>query len=101
MTADQLIYTAAAGFEAARQVSLLPEGHRSRRLHGHSFLAKVRVRRPEGWAHFPGDEVDELRRRLTRTIAPLDYQHLNSKLDQPTDENLARWVREWLDLSGI
>ena len=26
-------------FEAARQVDILPEGYRSRRLHGHSFWA--------------------------------------------------------------
>ena len=33
----RLLYTAAAGFEAALHVPLLPENHRSRRLHGHSF----------------------------------------------------------------
>src|ERR1700751_3120633 len=98
---EQLLCAAAATFEAARQVTLLPEGHRSRRLHGHSFLANVRVALPDGWAPFPGGEVDELRTRLEAVLAPLDYHHLNDKLDQPTDENLARWVRRRLDLENI
>ena len=98
---DQLLYAAAATFEAARQVTLLPEGHRSRRLHGHSFLANVRVALPDGWAPFPGGDVDELRTRLETVLAPLDYHHLNDKLEQPTDENLARWVRRRLDLEDI
>src|SRR5688500_12331398 len=101
MSDEVLIYTAAAGFEAARQVSVLPGGHRGRRLHGHSFTAKVRVPRQAGWARFPGDETAELQRRLTKAIEPLDYQHLNTKLEQPTDETLARWVSERLDFEGI
>ncbi|MES2561127.1 MAG: 6-carboxytetrahydropterin synthase, partial [Pseudomonadota bacterium] len=97
---EQLFYTAAARFEAARQLSSSPAGHPSRSLHGHSFLATMRVADSAGWAAFAGDEVAELRRRLTRTTAPLDYQHLNTTLDQPTDENLARWIRTHLDLNG-
>jgi 6-pyruvoyltetrahydropterin/6-carboxytetrahydropterin synthase len=93
--------TAAAGFEAARRVSVLPEGHRARRLHGHSFLASVRAKLPEGWAPFPGAEVGELEQRLLACIAPLDYNELNRVLDQPTDENLARWIRDRLDVPGI
>lgn len=99
--AEQLLFAAAVGFESARRVTLLPEGHRSRRLHGHSFLAKVRVALPEGWASFPGGEVDGLRDRLKSAVLPLDYNELNQQLPQPTDENLARWVRTKLDLPGI
>ena len=39
-----LLHVAAAPFEAAVSVPVLPQGHRSRRLHGHSFLAAVRSR---------------------------------------------------------
>jgi 6-pyruvoyltetrahydropterin/6-carboxytetrahydropterin synthase len=98
---EQLLYTAAANFEAARRVLLLPDGHRSKRLHGHSFLAEARCNLPEGWASFPGGEVDELREKLNATILPLDYIDLNSELEQPTDENLARWIRSHLDITGI
>ena len=96
--AEQLLFAASVGFEAARRVTLLPEGHRSRRLHGHSFLANVRVSLPADWGPFPGGEVEELRARLTTAIAPLDYRHLNEEIEQPTDENLARWVRDRLAL---
>ena len=57
---EKLLFAAAVPFESARRVTLLPEGHRSRRLHGHSFLAKVRVEIPSGWASFPGGEVGQL-----------------------------------------
>jgi len=98
---ETLLFAAASGFESARQVTLLPEGHRSRRLHGHSFLSKIRVSLQDGWGGFPGGEVEALRMLLEQTVAPLDYQHLNSVVAQPTDENLARWVREQLALTGI
>ena len=95
------LFAASAGFEAARHVDILPVGHRSRRLHGHSFLAKVRCALPAGWARFPGGEVERLRSELESRIAQLDYRLLNEQLQQPTDENLGRWVRDHLDVPGI
>ena len=100
MTA-RLIYTAAAAFEAARHVGILPEGHRSRRLHGHSFTGKIRALLPSGWAPFPGGEVDALREALSKALVPLDYRQLNDTIDQPTDENLARWLRGTLAVPGL
>jgi len=38
---------------------------------------------------------------LQRCVAPLDYQLLNDRLEQPTDENLARWIRSRLGIPGI
>src|SRR5215471_3753485 len=84
---QRLFYSVAAGFEAARRVELLPKGHRSRRLHGHSFLAKIRTALPKRWAAFPGAEVGALQDMLQSAIAPLDYEFLNKRLDAPTDEN--------------
>jgi 6-pyruvoyltetrahydropterin/6-carboxytetrahydropterin synthase len=98
---ETLLYAAALPFEAARAVSILRDGHRSAQLHGHSFTAKVWAQLSAGWAPFPGGEVDELRTRLQRVLAPLDYAHLNRHLEQPTDENLARWIRERLDVPGV
>jgi len=98
---EKLLYTAIASFESARRVLILPEGHRSRKLHGHSFLAEVRCALPDGWASFSGGEVEELKEKLASTISPLDYNELNCELEQPTDENLARWIRTRLDLPNI
>ncbi len=98
---ERLLYATAAPFEAARKVEILPEGHRSRRLHGHSFIARVRAELPEGWASFPGSEIDSLNDRLSQCVSKLDYDYLNDHLEVPTDENLARWVKENLDLPNI
>lgn len=94
----QLFYLAAAPFEAACRIeqaghSPLPAGHRARRLHGHSFLAKVRAQGV--------DSVTSLQQQLAACIAPLDYNDLNEFLAIPTDENLARWIRERLPLAGL
>jgi 6-pyruvoyltetrahydropterin/6-carboxytetrahydropterin synthase len=96
-----LHHVAAAPFEAARHVDILPEGHRSRRLHGHSFVARVRARLPEGWGSFAGAETDELRSKLAACVSMLDHDDLNRHLEIPTDENLARWLRDCLSVPGI
>ena len=98
---ERLLHVATVPFEAARRVSILPHGHRSGRLHGHSFLARVRAELASGWAPFPGGETDALRESLSRCAATLDYQALNEILPVPTDENLARWVQGHLEVSGI
>jgi 6-pyruvoyltetrahydropterin/6-carboxytetrahydropterin synthase len=101
MNNELLLYTAATNFESARQVSVLPEGHKARNLHGHSFLAKVRCELPPKWASFQGAEVEELFAKLKTIVAPLDYSDLNKTLPEPTDENLARWIHKHLDVPGI
>ncbi|MBF0097670.1 MAG: 6-carboxytetrahydropterin synthase [Magnetococcales bacterium] len=98
---ERILFTSAVNFEAARRVTLLPEGHRSRRLHGHSFLAKIRTTVPTALSLFPGAEVSELRKLLSHSVLPLDYQSLNDRITQPTDENLARWLRDHLGLPGM
>ena len=98
---ERLLHTAVAPFEAARRVSILPSGHRSRRLHGHSFLAKVRADLPPDWVPFTGAETGALSEALTTCVAALDYRDLNEQLPIPTDENLARWIRECLAVPGI
>ena len=98
---ERLYHMATAPFEAARRVSILPRGHRSRRLHGHSFLARVRAALPPAWAPFPGGDCGALQGALERCVATLDYRDLNAQLPVPTDENLARWIRARLAVPGI
>ena len=50
---------------------------------------------------FPGEKWGELQRQFDACLAPLDYNELNRELEQPTDENLARWIRRRLDVPGI
>lgn len=101
MKSPFVLTLASTGFEAARQVDVLPEGHRCRSLHGHSFQATVFAELPKSFAPYPGGEVDALRARLEQAIAPLNYAHLNEVVEQPTDENLARWIRQALKVPGI
>jgi 6-pyruvoyltetrahydropterin/6-carboxytetrahydropterin synthase len=100
-TNADLYYTAAAPFEAARRIPILPARHRSSRLHGHSFIAHLRARLERGWAPFAGGETDALEAHLRSAVAPLDHRLLNEQIAVPTDENLARWLRERLRLPGI
>lgn len=93
------LFAASSTFESARQVAVLHADHPARRMHGHSFTAKVRVALEPGWAPWPGGEVSELTRLLGACTAQLDYRHLNELLPVPTDENLARWVRDQLQVS--
>jgi len=96
-----LLYTAHAPFEAARRLNRFSPGQAAPGLHGHSFLARVRARLPSDWARFPGDECTALEKRLRRSVTPLDYSLLNDHVDAPTDENLARWIHERLDATGV
>ncbi|HEY9192621.1 MAG TPA: 6-carboxytetrahydropterin synthase, partial [Methyloversatilis sp.] len=98
---EKLLYVAAAGFDAARSIDSLPAGHRLRPLHGHAFVGEVRAALPSGWAGFAGGETGALSARLQACVAPFDHAHLNRTLDQPTDENLARWIRQHLDVPGL
>lgn len=98
-----VLHCASAGFESACRIPSLPPHHRSHRLHGHSYFATVRAALPPAWAAFAGGEVEGLRNRMGTCVAPLDHAMLNDHLTEPTDENLARWVRAHLagDVPGI
>ena len=98
---QRLYYVAATSFEAACRVNILPEAHRSSRLHGHSFTARIRAAVPDDWAPFPGGEVVTLTDQLRSCVAPLDYSFLNERIAIPTDENIARWVRSQMAVPGI
>jgi 6-pyruvoyltetrahydropterin/6-carboxytetrahydropterin synthase len=86
--------------EAAHHLPNVPQDHKCRRLHGHSFLIAVHVAGDvdptTGWV------VDFA--ELSAAFAPLhdelDHRYLNDVpgLENPTSEHLARWV--WDRLSG-
>ena len=81
-------------FEAAHFLPSFPEGHKCRRLHGHSFTIDVVVEGPldpvRGFLVDYGD--------IKRAVAPLqdelDHRLLNDLpgLANPTSEMLAVWV---------
>lgn len=84
--------------EAAHRLPNLPEDHKCRRLHGHSFLIEV---------HVEGDVVEETGwvmdfADISQVFKPvyeqLDHHYLNdiAGLENPTSENLAKWIWERL-----
>ncbi len=81
-------------FEAAHSLPNTPEGHKCRRLHGHSFRVEVHVSGPvdahRGWVIDFGDIKTAFKPLYER----LDHYHLNEieGLDNPTSENIARWI---------
>lgn len=81
-------------FEAAHLLPRLPESHKCRRLHGHSFRAEIVVAGecdPQlGWLI----DYDEITRQFRPLFEQLDHRYLNDVpgLDNPTSEHLARWI---------
>lgn len=96
-----VLHAASSRFEAARHVDILPVGHRCRGMHGHGFMATAYAAVPADWVAYAGGEVAALQRQVDRCTGLLTYSVLNEKLAQPTDENLARWIRGRLDAPGI
>ena len=81
-------------FEAAHRLPFVPDGHKCARLHGHSFKVELHV----------GGEVDpmtgwimdfaDIKTAFKPLHAQLDHYYLNEieGLENPTSENLARWI---------
>jgi 6-pyruvoyltetrahydropterin/6-carboxytetrahydropterin synthase len=86
-------------FEAAHRLPHVPEGHKCGRLHGHSFRAEVHVSGavdPKmGWVL----DFDEIKASFDPLLKRLDHGYLNDipGLENPTSEEIARWI--WEELS--
>jgi 6-pyruvoyltetrahydropterin/6-carboxytetrahydropterin synthase len=88
-------------FEAAHRLPYVPEGHKCARLHGHSFRVEIHV----------GGEVDpragwlmdfaDIKVAFEPLRDRLDHRYLNEieGLENPTSENLARWIWQRLEAS--
>lgn len=85
-------------FEAAHRLPHVPPGHKCARLHGHSFTVRVHIAGdidPDlGWVMDFADVHAALRPLHDR----LDHNYLNEidGLDNPTSENIARWIWQHL-----
>ena len=86
--------------EAAHLLPNVPEGHKCKRLHGHSFRIEIHVGGdidPElGWVM----DFAQIKNSFKPVFEQLDHHYLNDieGLENPTSENLARWV--WDRLIG-
>jgi 6-pyruvoyltetrahydropterin/6-carboxytetrahydropterin synthase len=84
--------------EAAHWLPNVPEGHKCRRLHGHSFRIEIHVAGPLdahlGWVM----DFADLKAAFQPIEDQLDHRCLNdiTGLENPTSENLARWIWQHL-----
>ena len=87
--------------EAAHHLPNVPEGHKCRRLHGHSFRVEVHIAGPvqehTGWIL----DFADLSRAFQPLYDQLDHHYLNEieGLENPTSEHLARWI--WRRLKPV
>lgn len=81
-------------FEAAHLLPHLPEDHKCRRLHGHSFQVEVVVDGPcdpdMGWVM----DYADISKAFRPIWEQLDHYYLNEieGLENPTSERLAIWI---------
>ena len=85
-------------FEAAHHLPNVPEGHKCARLHGHSFAVRIYVCDAvdpyTGWVM----DFGEIKRLFKPVYNQLDHYYLNdiAGLENPTSENLCRWIWQQL-----
>jgi 6-pyruvoyltetrahydropterin/6-carboxytetrahydropterin synthase len=81
-------------FEAAHRLPHVPEGHKCARLHGHSFQVEVHVRGDvdahTGWVM----DFSDIKAAFKPIYDTLDHNYLNDipGLENPTSEEIARWI---------
>lgn len=85
-------------FESAHYLPAFPEGHKCRRLHGHSFRLEVNV---SGEINEMGVVMDfgDIKKQVKPFVELLDHDCLNHVgdsrqdilLQNPTSENLCKW----------
>lgn len=81
-------------FEAAHHLPHLPEDHKCRRLHGHSFQVDIVVDGPcdpqLGWVM----DYAEISQAFKPLWEQLDHHYLNEieGLENPTSERVALWI---------
>lgn len=81
-------------FEAAHRLPNVPQGHKCARLHGHSFKVELvcegDVNPTSGWLI----DFADIKAAFEPLYEQLDHHYLNEidGLENPTAENLARWI---------
>ncbi len=92
-------------FDSAHYLPNLPEDHKCKRMHGHTFNVEIHItgniNQEIGWIM----DFSEIKTICDPVIEKLDHRVLNDikGLNNPTSENLAKWIWEKVkpQLSGL
>lgn len=81
-------------FDAAHWLPTFPEGHKCRRMHGHSFAVEIVVAGEVDEARGYLIDYGEIKAACQPVIEQLDHHCLNEipGLEIPTAEMLSRWI---------
>ncbi|MEM8739413.1 MAG: 6-carboxytetrahydropterin synthase QueD [Planctomycetota bacterium] len=85
-------------FDAAHQLFTMPEGHKCRRMHGHTYSCEVVCEgEVDPTVGFFMDYAD-LKRAIDPVVKDLDHAYLNDipGLEVPTAEMIARYIYDQL-----
>lgn len=89
------------GFESAHFLPHVPDDHKCKRMHGHSFRVRVYVEgpvdEPIGWVI----DFADIKSAVDPIIDRLDHRILNdiAGLENPTSENIAIWL--WKEIHTV
>ena len=81
-------------FEAAHYLPCFPDGHKCRRMHGHSFRIEVVVEGEMDPAKGYLVDYGDIKKAISPVHDTLDHRCLNeiTGLENPTAELLAKWI---------
>lgn len=81
-------------FEAAHRLPNVPDGHKCARLHGHSFHVRIIVSGAVGDVSGWVMDFSDIKAAVAPIQEQLDHRYLNEiqGLENPTSENIARWI---------
>ncbi len=88
-------------FQAAHRLPNVPDGHKCKRLHGHTYLLDIEIEGPVdptvGWV-LDYAFIDEVVR--TTVISFLDHSYLNERIVNPTSEAIVDWIWDRLETTN-